>query len=457
MKILKHVTGALFALGVAVTGLTFVVLDPFAEPGTPAAQAKATSPTDSEAAWRDVRTAFETCGSLLEAERRRLEADTRRALEAALEGLILALPGQPEAKEAFRAELSRELRARRDALGLDLLCVLTEEDLVPTVEPDPAGGRRAATPDALRRLLVEAGGEQIEACAVPAGFGEDAAPEDGTSRSLGEDVYIIAEVPVREEGETARALLVGGRSIESVSAKIEEGLRERGEPAEWRAFLGDDAGYAVVLAGRDRGRRLRKDLLQKLAGASEVETPSALDGGKGVSLGKFGRIYASTGEVVGGWGVSERAPESAAFGKPDEGSDRTLRFTRLHWFLALGATLLLGLLSLLLSRGASAPAGRSAPAVPGKAAAGGAGAEPPTEEKLLAEFETSWKTFAYYMNQLVSRGMAAPEVSRGEDAEELRRRLEGMARSLGDLRADIAEATARVQELAQNLTAPAAT
>lgn len=457
MKTLKHVTGALFALGVAVTGLTFVVLDPFAEPGTPAAQAKATPRAAPEAEWQSVRTAFETCGSLLEAERRRLEADTRRALEAALEGLILALPGQPQAKEAFRAELSQELRARRDELGLDLLCVLTEEDPVPAGEPDPRGEQPVATPDALRRLLVEAGGEQIEACALPAGFGEDAAAGGVASGSGAEGIYLIAEVPVREEGETARSLLLGGRSLEVVSAKIQEGLRDRGESAEWRAFLGDDSGRPVVVAGRDRGRMLRKDILEKLEVAPEVESPSALEGGRGASLEKFGRIYASTGEVVGGWGVSKPVPESLALPEPDEVPVEAPRFTRLHWFLALGATVLLGLLSLALSLGGSASLARGAPAGPAKAAAEGVGTGPSLEEKLLAEFETSWKTFAYYMNQLISRSLAAPDAARGEDAEELRRRLEGMARGLGDLRAEVAEATARVEELAQNLAAPVAT
>ncbi len=462
VKTLKLLTGFLFVLSAAATALTFAVCDPFAEAALSSAQAKARPPKDPEACWRDVRAAFERCGSLIQAERERLEADTRRALDGALKGLILALTGRRDATGATYAELSRCLRLRREEAGLDFLAVLTAEGLVP---PEDMELESAPEPfDLGRSFAIEVGRKRLDAYLLPRpssasrtevrrpatagaggreGSGEASGPggEAVGSATAGstQELCLSVAVPVKEEGEVAQTLLLGGRFLDSVSPRLQEGLGDLRRDISWHTFLEQEPEGPVAVLGPYRGRPVRKDLLERLAREPEVESPSVVVGAS-AQPGKFGRIWSPTREVIGGWGVAARPLEVAARG--DFG--RALpQFTRVHWLLALGLTLVLGLSYLLLPSGSAAKSLRKAPA--GSSAAPASPPQDTPAERLLSELQTSWKAFAYYMNQLVSRTLAEPSAQRSEDADQVRRRLEEVADGLSRLRAEIGHAAERVE------------
>ena len=106
------------------------------------------------------------------------------------------------------------------------------------------------------------------------------------------------------------------------------------------------------------------------------------------------------------------------------------RVTRSEWLLLLGATGLLGLLATGLSRRSSGAVAKRerAPKRPASPPSAAPVRQSPGRE-VLAEFEASWRTFATYLQDLVTQKVVPQDASSGEDVQAVRLQVENVARA----------------------------
>ena len=395
-----------------------------------------------------VRAGRKAFADLLEEKGRRVEVKTQTALTGLTTAFRLrdssSAPGFP-----LQARIEGELQAAREAQDLDLLILVTQDHEVFSAESQDCEAMDLRLPDWL--MASESFFRQSNALSGVDIFPTRYASPGAVSECSGADLFLFTCAPLRLRPEATQAVLIGGVSVHTLAPILDEVLAQEESDLLWHVFLDERGAEPVVISGDEVGTPLRREFYRDLL--REDSSSEAAFVRPGVQLGSWMLVRNLEGRAVGGWGVT--APVTAEK-RPMAFAPRALQAAgRAHfsrsWVRYLGsATALSGGLFVLFAfyvlRGKNLARGRTPTPKLESAELTATPCPAPSVEEIVSQFETNWKTFASYTQDLFHRKLKELHSTPQKEVGEVQAQVAQLAEALVGIREDLSCARKEIKD-----------
>jgi PAS domain S-box-containing protein len=406
----------------------------------------------------EARKAFSGLEAVLASLRSEVEAKARKGIPQDLKLLLAAWESDPSARAALKERVCTQLSTLRELLQLDILVLVTQDNEVFRAERSREGSQaKGLEGEAQANLLVLAEaffreGKVLDSIELLPTESSSSFPAEGGMRK---DLYWVTSVPIWLRPDAPHSVLIGGMAAHSLGPAVEESLGRSGKKGgfDWHLLGLPKKKSPAMLAGQRLEAPFRNSFLDELLrdGVSEEPALELSD----TQVGRWKLFRAQSGEVVAILGITVKQAflrkTTAALVVADPGhwtlEGLTTHFQQ-HWHFYAGSCAallaLVGLIYWLLERRNRLPVRRRE--YPCAEDQQPASSQFLTGEELVSQFETNWKTFANYTQDLLHQKLKEMEDAPQRGVKDVQEQVGRLSEALFEVKKELGAATSDVRD-----------